>query len=90
MTNGFGCPVCGFAALGAPAYDPVTGLGSYQICPSCGYEYGVTDDDRQITHEQWRRGWIEAGMPWRDRGISDPPRGWNPRVQLAALPDQTG
>ena len=89
MTGEHQCPVCGFGGLEDPAYDPLTGLGSYQICPSCGFEYGVTDDDRQITHEQWRRRWIDAGMPWRDAGVSDAPRDWDASAQLAALNDQT-
>lgn len=85
MGQTYRCPVCGYDGLEVPAYSPVTGRGSYEICPSCGYEFGVTDDDLRITHEQWRRRWIDAGMPWRDAGISEPPSGWDPRAQLAAL-----
>lgn len=85
MGQTYRCPVCGFDGLPVPAYSPATGLGSYEICPSCGYEFGVTDADREITHEQWRRTWIDEGMPWRDLGISDPPPGWDPGTQLAAL-----
>jgi hypothetical protein len=85
MAQTYRCPVCGYDGLAEPAYSPVTGHGSYQICPSCRYEYGVTDGDRQITHEQWRQRWIDDGMPWRDTGITDPPAGWDPSAQLAAL-----
>ncbi|HEY1573690.1 MAG TPA: hypothetical protein VGG05_20280 [Pseudonocardiaceae bacterium] len=85
MGQTYRCPVCGYGGLEVPAYSPVTGRGSYEICPSCGYEFGVTDDDLQITHEQWRRRWIDEGMPWRDTGISDPPTDWDPRAQLAEL-----
>lgn len=85
MGRTYRCPVCGFSGLDVPAYSPATGLGSHEICPSCGYEFGVTDDDEQITHEQWRRQWVEAGMPWRDAGISAPPPGWDPHAQLGEV-----
>ncbi len=85
---GYWCPVCGFIGLDDAAYDPLTKLGSYEICPSCGYQYGVTDDDRGISHEEWRRTWIEAGMPWRDAPVSAPPPKWDPHAQLARLNDQ--
>lgn len=88
MTGQHKCPVCGFDGLADPAYHPLTRHGSYQICPCCRYEYGVTDDDQQVSHEQWRSEWIDAGTPWRDAGVSDPPPNWNPSTQLAALLDQ--
>jgi hypothetical protein len=80
------CPVCGYPALDEPAYSPVTGLGSYEICSSCGYEFGVTDDDRQIGHDEWRRRWVADGMPWRADGIVTPPRNWDPSGQPRSLP----
>lgn len=79
------CPVCGYSGLDEPAYSPKTGLGSYQICPSCGYEYGVTDEDSGISHDEWRKRWVEAGMPWRDEGVSEPPPNWDPRAQLSTV-----
>lgn len=59
-----------------------SGGGSYEICPACAFQFGVTDDDRGFSYEQWRKLWIEEGMPWRDQGISEPPEGWDPREQL--------
>jgi hypothetical protein len=85
MGQTYRCPVCGYDGLTVPAYSPGTGLGSYEICPSCGYEYGVTDADLGISHEQWRHTWIAEGTPWRDAGITDPPADWDPQAQLATL-----
>lgn len=75
------CPVCGFPGLEEPPRSN-SGGGSYEICPSCGFEFGVTDDDRGFSYEAWRKRWIDQGMPWRDEGISDPPAGWDPADQL--------
>lgn len=77
------CPVCGFRELSEPPRSS-TGGGSYEICPSCGFQFGVTDDDRGIPYEQWRANWIAVGMPW-DRGSSDPPPGWDPAEQLRGI-----
>ena len=75
------CPVCGFPGLEEPPRSS-SGGGSYEICPSCGFEFGVTDDDRGFSYEAWRMLWIEERMPWRDEGISDRPEGWDPADQL--------
>lgn len=81
MTNT--CPVCGYPDLDEPPYrnTPKGGLGSYEICPSCGFQFGYTDDATHVTHEQWRAQWIAGGMIW-DKGRSTPPPNWNPREQL--------
>ena len=38
------CPVCGYRKLREKprTYD---GGGSFEICPSCGFQFGVSDDD---------------------------------------------
>jgi hypothetical protein len=82
--TGYECPVCGHNGLYEPAYSAGKGLGSYEICASCGYEYGYTDDSEGITHEQWRQRWIDADMPWRG-GSEPPPVGWDPVAQLARV-----
>jgi hypothetical protein len=74
------CPVCGYPDLDEPPRSS-SGGGSYEICPSCGFQFGVTDDDRGINYEEWRAQWIAEGMPW-DRGSSPPPPGWDPVSQL--------
>lgn len=60
---GFQCPVCGYQHLQEPPRGPSTG-GSYEICPSCGFQFGVSDEDEGKTYEQWRDDWIASGMPW--------------------------
>lgn len=78
------CPVCGFSPLDEPAYK-ASGGGSYEICPSCNFEYGFDDDDQGFTFEQWRARWVERGMPWGGDGEDAPPEGWDPVAQLASL-----
>jgi hypothetical protein len=74
------CPICGFSAL-VQAPRTSSGGGSYEICPSCGFQFGVTDDDRGYTYEQWRAEWRKRGMPWDNRSSSPPPD-WDPVEQL--------
>lgn len=82
------CPVCGYPDL-QEAPRSRSGGGSYEICPSCGFQFGVSDDDRGITHEAWRARWEEQGMKWASRGLLAPP-GWNPAQQLAAVAVKPG
>ena len=87
----YGCPVCGFLQLTDPPRTP-SGGGSYEICPSCGFQFGVSDDDQGWTYDKWRSRWIKEGMRW-DRGRTEPPLAWNPIDQLArigACPGQVG
>lgn len=75
----FKCPVCGWPNLHEPPRS-TSGGGSYEICPSCGFEFGVTDDDEGYTYEQWRDKWIKEGMQyWSSR---QPPSNWDPVEQL--------
>jgi len=41
--DSFVCPVCGHPGLEDPPRMP-SGGGSYEICWSCGFEFGWTDD----------------------------------------------
>jgi hypothetical protein len=47
------CPVCGFDGLDEAPYSP-SGNGLYEICPSCGFQFGVTDDNHGIGFHEWR------------------------------------
>jgi hypothetical protein len=64
--SAYTCPVCGYQAL-TEHPQPPEGGGSLEICPSCGYQFGVSDVDRGITYSQWRDSWIAAecvgGLP---------------------------
>ena len=76
------CPACRYPSL-TEAPRSQTGGASYEICPSCGFQSGVDDDDRQITPAQWRKKWIQGGMKWTSKSITAP-SGWNPAAQLKA------
>lgn len=79
----FQCPVCGFIGLDQ-APRSASGGGSYEFCPSCDFEFGVTDDDLGFTDEEWRLKWVKDGLPWRS--ASRPlPVGWDPSAQLRNL-----
>ena len=70
------CLVCHYPKLKEPPRSP-SGGGSYEICPSCGYQYGVDDDDRQISHAQWLKKWQTAGCRWSSQSIKQP-KDWKP------------
>jgi hypothetical protein len=76
----FVCPVCGYQGLKEPP-RPSSGGGSYEFCPCCDFEFGVTDDDLGISDEEWRKKWVSEGMPWRSR-FRHPPKDWDPIEQL--------
>lgn len=77
---GYQCSVCGYMGLHEPGRRE-HGYPSEEICACCGFQFGVTDDDRGFTYEQWRQKWIEGGMKWRWQ--DEPPLpDWDPREQL--------
>jgi hypothetical protein len=80
VSDHFTCPVCGYPDLSEQPRDESG--GSYEICRSCGFEFGVTDDDRGYTYDAWRERWIALGMPWDSEGIEPPPPNWDPCAQL--------
>jgi hypothetical protein len=57
--------------------------GSFEICPSCGFQFGVTDDDQGLSYEQWRKTWRDGGMKWSSQRT--PPADWDPSAQLARV-----
>jgi hypothetical protein len=74
------CTACGWSRLRETPRTPSTG-GSYEICPSCGFQPGVTDDDEGITPALHRAAWVKKGMPWSS--VAAPaPKNWNPAQQL--------
>lgn len=52
------CPVCGYADLSEPAYDD-DGCASFEICPSCGTEFGYDDANKSV--ETLRQEWLAGG-----------------------------
>ena len=76
------CPVCGFPKLTEPPRS-VGGGGSSEICPSCGYQHGVDDDDKGISHTAARDAWRRGGMKWQSKNTT--PKNWKPEQQLATV-----
>ena len=70
MNNKF-CPVCG--------YEMADGPRSFNICPSCGTEFGLHDENSSI--EALRIWWLSTGPRWFSRVVPQP-EGWNPTIQL--------
>lgn len=58
------CPVCEFDGLYEEPYSEIGG-GSYEICPSCGFQFGYDDfPDKEDLITKWRDNWIKNGKPW--------------------------
>jgi predicted RNA-binding Zn-ribbon protein involved in translation (DUF1610 family) len=77
-SDGFTCPVCGWPDLDEPAVDEY-GSDSFDICPSCGTQFGYQDARR--SHGELRAEWIARGMPWHS-GADLEPDDWDPVFQL--------
>ncbi len=77
------CPVCGFSGLKENPRSREGG-GSYEICPCCDFEFGVTDDDKGIDYNTHREQWIAQGMQWSSK-TRKAPKNWEPGSQLANL-----
>lgn len=77
------CPVCGYSKL-KQAPRSTSGGGSYEICPACGFQFGVSDDNDGISYNQWRESWITRGLPWSSIGIPQPKK-WDAITALAKL-----
>ena len=76
------CPVCGYPELKEKPYS--FGIGSTEFCQCCGFQFGVTDDDYKVSHEEWRKVWIARGCPWFSVGYVAP-CGWNAYAQLRSI-----
>jgi hypothetical protein len=98
----FMCPACGYPDLDESPWNilPDGWSASFKTCPCCFLEFGVDDwadadpDARSQFWFEWRRKWMDEGMPWRgegaystalskEPGLGRPPDGWDPLRQLA-------
>jgi ribosome-binding protein aMBF1 (putative translation factor) len=68
------CPVCGFPNLTEPPRAK-NGGASFEICPSCGFQFGVSDDDKKISYAEWRATWSQGGSQWSSRQPA--PKNWD-------------
>jgi predicted amidophosphoribosyltransferase len=75
------CPVCGYPGLSQPPYDE-HGDPLYEICPCCGFEFGVHDAVRDYSFERYREEWIKDGFRFRHRPV---PKNWSKRQMQAQL-----
>jgi hypothetical protein len=77
MVNTNVCPVCGYGMEDEPS--------SFNICPSCGTEFGY--HDANISISALRAGWLRNGAKWWS--TTDPePDGWDPYAQVSNLLSQ--
>ena len=99
------CIFCGYDKFDLPLYqidEHGVFLASFQICPSCGAEFGFDDDAGcQISPARfadkvhisniidYRRFWINNGMQWSaySSGLRIP-ENWNAIEQLKNVPDE--
>lgn len=71
------CPVCGYGMDDPPC--------EFNICPSCGTEFGNSDVNASVV--QLRAAWLRAGARWWSE-FDTPPDGWDPYEQVSALLDR--
>ena len=74
------------AAWSSPPFNE-SGEGSYDICPCCGFQFGLSDfpyEDRERLVAEGRERWADGGCVWKyATGCRRPPEGWDPQAQLA-------
>ncbi len=68
-----------------PPYEDLWGMGSYEVCSCCGYEFGHDDNPgmgRPISFVEHLQEWVEAdGQSWF--APEDKPKGWSLEAQLS-------
>jgi len=74
MVNEKMCTVCG--------YEMEEGPRDYNICPSCGTEFGIHDVNSSI--ENLRKVWLASGPKWHSAVVPQP-QNWDPQMALAGL-----
>jgi hypothetical protein len=66
------CPVCGYEMAVPPK--------NYNICSSCGTEFGVHDVNASIA--ELREAWMKTGPRWWSKTAPQPEK-WDPITQMA-------
>jgi hypothetical protein len=74
MVTGYLCPVCGYEMTDPPR--------DFNICPSCGTEFGVHDCNSTV--EELQKAWLSTGPKWWSDTEPEPAE-WNPIQQIAKL-----
>ena len=89
IRSAFKCPVCGYPGLSEEPWGPTGDQPSYEICPSCGTEFGYQDFATDLTkrrerHRVLRAEWIRAGRPRDDFESYKTPAEleWDPTQEL--------
>jgi hypothetical protein len=59
----YACGCCGYIGLGEPQRS-ASGGASHEICQSCGFESGFTDDVEGYDYAGWLEQWRAGGMKW--------------------------
>jgi hypothetical protein len=74
ISNKYVCPICGYLL----SYPP----DDFNICPSCGVEFGYETSSRSF----WdlREEWLRTGANWASRVVPKP-KSWDPMLQLKNL-----
>lgn len=83
------CPVCGYDFFAEFGFKPWHDKSpSDEICPSCGFQFGLDDYDNNKGYETksekyylWRKKWISNECRWYSEGIKKP-ENWNQKEQL--------
>jgi hypothetical protein len=86
MTKHHVCPVCGYPGLSQEPWGPQGDQPSWDICPSCGIEFGYEDSHidpvkRHTRHLELRQAWIDRGRTWWSQSPFHPTPselGWDP------------
>ena len=68
------CPVCGYGMEEPPE--------QYNICASCGTEFGVHDVNASI--EELRVAWLRTGPNWFS-SVDPEPQDWKPFLQITGV-----
>lgn len=69
------CPVCGYGQMTEPPEN-------YNICPSCGTEFGYHDLSK--SHRDLRNKWLADGAKWFSFATPQPDIYWNGFLQVTS------